>query len=341
MQFQKIKTTSYIIYLSFCFILISCSKNEPVNTKLYALKQEFSVYENSPVGQFVGIAHAYVNNQQDTLLYSITSGNDSNAFSIDALTGIITVNNSRVLDYETHPKFVLGISAVSSNNIHNFDTTIVYIDLINTGIPTNGLVSYYMFANNLVDYISSKTGTGKNIAFFYDRRGWYKESIEFLGFKSYAILDSIYDFPSRTISFWFKALNINEQLQIMYSSNDSSLLYGQTVFSVRKTDTTNYLLINVGDISDSTAIYQDIWYQTAVAINANKATFYLNGQSFGQQVMGSFLHSNFGASKATLGVDCSLTRNYYQGLMDNLLIYNRSLNDLEARTIYFEDDLMY
>jgi hypothetical protein len=341
MRFQSAIKIFSLVILAMSILLVSCSKDEAINSKTFALKQEFSVYENSPKYQFVGIAHAYKGNSTDTLEYFITSGNDSNAFSIDMKSGIITVNNPAVLDYEKHPRFALGISSFKLSNLLDYDTTVVYIDLKNVGIPANGLVSYFGCDNNLDDYISHKNGVGTTISYFYDRRGWFKSSVEFMGLESYAILDSIYDFPSRTICFWFKALNLTDKLQIIYSSNNSSLVHGQTIFSVRKTDTTNWCIITAGDATDSTKIYENNWYQAAITVNGSSSTFYLNGQQFGQQIISSYLHSDCASQNVTLGVDCSLSNNYYQGLMDELIIFNRALSSWEIRNCYMEDDLVY
>ncbi|CAE7674530.1 CELSR3, partial [Symbiodinium sp. KB8] len=46
----------------------------------------------------------------DTLTFSIISGNTGYAFAIDSGTGMITVNNSDMIDYETYPFFHLAIS---------------------------------------------------------------------------------------------------------------------------------------------------------------------------------------------------------------------------------------
>ncbi|MEZ5082513.1 MAG: cadherin repeat domain-containing protein [Bacteroidales bacterium] len=56
--------------------------------------QDFSVAENSSVGQLVGLVVANDPNPEQSLTFSITSGNTNNAFQIDAATGNLTVNNS-------------------------------------------------------------------------------------------------------------------------------------------------------------------------------------------------------------------------------------------------------
>ena len=332
------KISTSILFCSLT-LLISCKKDEPVDSNPHAFKQEFSVDENSLTGQFVGVVHAFDQNQNDTLMYMITSGNDSNAFSLDMVTGILTVNNPSILDYEKHPGFVLKISAINSSNLLLQDSAEIYIDIKNNGITMNGLVSFFPFANSLDDVISHKDATGALTSFFFDRRNWLKESLEFMGYKSYAVLDSIYDFPSRTVSFWFKALNINSK-QILYNSDNSLLQNGLTSFYVNEIDTAHWLYYAAGDAKDSIEIYENCWYQACITVNNNAVTFYLNGQQFGQSTISSYLHSGCSTQYVTLGVDCSLTNYYYQGLIDDLLIYNRALNATEIRNQYLEYDLV-
>ena len=45
----------------------------------------------------------------DTLTYTIVSGNDAEAFSLDSEIGELTVSTSSALDFETTPSYSLGI----------------------------------------------------------------------------------------------------------------------------------------------------------------------------------------------------------------------------------------
>ncbi len=71
--------------------------------------QTFSISENSPNGQQVGTVIATDPDAGQTLTYTILSGNTNNAFQIGSSTGVLTVNNSTALNYETTPTFTLVV----------------------------------------------------------------------------------------------------------------------------------------------------------------------------------------------------------------------------------------
>jgi hypothetical protein len=74
------------------------------------------IAENSPNGTVVGTVTARDPNPADTLTYSIVGGTGMGVFSIDALTGRITVANSAALDYEATPSYTLTVM-VQDNGI--------------------------------------------------------------------------------------------------------------------------------------------------------------------------------------------------------------------------------
>ncbi len=76
----------------------------------------FTVDENSPGGTVVGAVTASDADPDDTLAYRITAGNTNNAFSIEAETGVITVNNGSELDYETTPVYSLTVQVSDGVN---------------------------------------------------------------------------------------------------------------------------------------------------------------------------------------------------------------------------------
>jgi parallel beta-helix repeat protein len=80
--------------------------------------QAFSINENSANGTNVGNVIASDTDAGQTLTYSILSGNTSGAFTINASTGILTVANSSVLNFEVTPLFSLIIK-VQDNGAGN------------------------------------------------------------------------------------------------------------------------------------------------------------------------------------------------------------------------------
>ena len=76
--------------------IVSVSVTE-VNQSPVIINQTFSIAENSPNGQQVGVVVASDPDAGQTLTYSIISGNTNNAFAINAGTGALSVNNSAAL----------------------------------------------------------------------------------------------------------------------------------------------------------------------------------------------------------------------------------------------------
>jgi hypothetical protein len=71
----------------------------------------FSIGENPHEGASVGTIQG-TDPENDALTYKIISGNESDAFTIDELTGEITIANGKKLDYETQNSYNLTVKAI-------------------------------------------------------------------------------------------------------------------------------------------------------------------------------------------------------------------------------------
>ncbi|MEQ1738691.1 MAG: FG-GAP-like repeat-containing protein [Methyloglobulus sp.] len=98
----------------------------------------FTLTENSKEGVVVGIIAA---SGENPLNYAITSGNsdpdsDSNpVFAIDSATGVISVNDSGDLDFETISQFNLEVKVTDADSLS--DTADVIVQLSNVDEPGN------------------------------------------------------------------------------------------------------------------------------------------------------------------------------------------------------------
>ncbi|MBI5041269.1 MAG: cadherin domain-containing protein, partial [Gammaproteobacteria bacterium] len=99
-----------------------------VNDAPVVNNQNFGVDENSANGTVVGSVAA-TDADGNTLSYSITAGNTNNAFTINAATGQITVNNASALDFETTPSFGLTVQVQDNGTGMLTDTATVTINL--------------------------------------------------------------------------------------------------------------------------------------------------------------------------------------------------------------------
>lgn len=91
----------------------------------------FALAENSALNSPVGTASATDSNVGDTLTYSITGGNSSGAFSINPVTGEISVANPAVLDFETTPSFALTVQVADDDGATDSSTITVNLTDVN------------------------------------------------------------------------------------------------------------------------------------------------------------------------------------------------------------------
>lgn len=87
-----------------------------VNESPVVQARNFLIAENSVNGAFIGTIAASDPDLGQTKTYSITGGNVNNAFSIDPTTGVLRVNNSAALDFETTPQFNLTVTVTDNGN---------------------------------------------------------------------------------------------------------------------------------------------------------------------------------------------------------------------------------
>lgn len=85
--------------------------------------QQFTIPENSPNSTIVGTVVA-TDPDGSSLNYTITSGNDGGVFVLNGTTGQITVANGSLLDYETHPVYLLQVSISDGYNAITIPVTI-------------------------------------------------------------------------------------------------------------------------------------------------------------------------------------------------------------------------
>jgi hypothetical protein len=110
--------------------------------------QTFSIAENSPNGQQVGVVVATDPDAGQTLTYSIISGNTGNAFAINANTGAISVNNSAALNYEAITTFGLTVRAQDNGQGNLYSQATVTVNLTNVNENPNISNQTFSIAEN-------------------------------------------------------------------------------------------------------------------------------------------------------------------------------------------------
>ena len=128
--------------------------DESINQPPSLSDATFSIAENSPNNTLIGTLEASdINN--DTLTYSIISGNTDQAFGLDASTGGLTVANNVTLDFESIPVFSLLVQvsdgALSDSATVTINLTDVDEDSTTTNQAPTITAATYSLAENSVN----------------------------------------------------------------------------------------------------------------------------------------------------------------------------------------------
>ena len=236
---------------------------------------------------------------------------------------------------------VILIVSISSCKKDNTNTT------ISTTIPTNGLVAWYPFNGNANDSTGKGlSGTVYNATLTSDRFGKANSAYSFNGINSYidlgidtAINNVLNDF---SLSYWIKT-NIEGGCIISSYSNENGS-YWRFLSAIRDTnDILTNFLINGGDgiWQDGTSLVNSIeinkWYNITVVRNGKVLSTYINDMLSKSDTVSSNPMNNPTNPYATtkIGVDVpSNNTEYFSGVIDNLLFYNRALSTTEIYDIY-------
>lgn len=120
------------------------------------------IIENSVNGTVVGRVTATDQDIGDTISYSIVGGTGSSAFSINSTTGVITVANSTLLNYESVTTYTLDIRATDNGTGSLFDAktiTINVLDLPENTAPVIGALGPLTVAENAANNTVLGTAT--------------------------------------------------------------------------------------------------------------------------------------------------------------------------------------
>jgi uncharacterized protein YjdB len=136
--------TNSITLLPYTSAVLIKSQNQPPLIQ----NQSFQVMKTSPNGTFVGKVLASDPNTNQILTYSILMGNSNGAFSINGMTGDLTVANSAALDLLTAPSQVLVVN-VQDNGLGFLSSQAnITINVLSTaGCGAVGNISYQVWNN--------------------------------------------------------------------------------------------------------------------------------------------------------------------------------------------------
>ncbi|HET6424096.1 MAG TPA: cadherin repeat domain-containing protein [Planctomycetaceae bacterium] len=114
--------------------LLSAVQPAAINQPPVVQPKAFAINENSATGAFIGTVNA-TDPEAGSLTFSIDSGNETGAFAINAVTGVLSVASSAALDFETTPQFTLQVRATDNGSPAASSTATVTVSLFDRNEP--------------------------------------------------------------------------------------------------------------------------------------------------------------------------------------------------------------
>lgn len=206
-------------------------------------------------------------------------------------------------------------------------------------IPTNGLVAYYPFNGNANDF-SGNNNNGQlygGLVLTEDRFGNSNSAYLFDGVNDYIVCPTN-NFPiggtARSISVWIKSPNMavgNKMLLGWGSPTNfkmSALAMGRGNLPSRK-----LMYWGWGDDFDTQMQLQDnVWYHIVYTYENNLGKLYVNGSLDNS----ANLYPNTPSGTSFYIGDFTTVCNNFNGIIDDIRIYNRTLSNSEVQDLYNE-----
>ncbi|MHA1280018.1 MAG: LamG domain-containing protein, partial [Candidatus Helarchaeota archaeon] len=138
-----------------------------------------------------------------------------------------------------------------------------------------------------------------------------------------------------TLSAWIKPKTVSGDHKIFYKSEDNSKGYGLAIYH-NKLESYVYTssgVISTRSVSGKTDLNINEWYFVTCVYDGKKAQLYLNGNPYGEAQYGSgnILSANHSLHIGKYDVAEML---YFDGVIDEVRIYNRALSPAEVRDLY-------
>jgi hypothetical protein len=305
----------------------------PANSGIPSINdQVFNLNENSVNGTLVDTVSVNIINVEQKLFFKILDGNAENAFSIDENTGALFVNDSKFIDYEINPVFILTVEVRNDYDEPARDTANITINLVDISPEQDGLISFYAFQGNTLDSLGNHNGSENNVQ--YEEGADTNKYLSLNGMDTYVDLNFPFDFESRTINLWFRVTEEQGEISILYVSDNPNLQNGMTIMGVERSDTDVHLTYNFSSQLYTISINENEWYNASITVDHMSYGYYLNGELVKSGNAEYYKNSYNGVETAVVGCGRTVDRSYFYGLIDNLRIYNRALTESEIKSLY-------
>lgn len=305
--------------------------------------QSFDLDENPESGLAIGTLQATDEESHQQLNYSMTPRSDSGFVSIEAATGVISVLDPDMFDYETRKSFWIEVVVQDDHEDSMSDTAIITININDALEITDGLVAFYPFNGNADDASGNAIhGQVNGATLTTDRHRNSERAYHFDGIDDYILLNNAYSLHFEdtdfSISVWFEFASMEIKPQEIFSVYSSSGVNRELRFgSNASRDSIHFKLYDNGGAEGDLSYLPRYtgWNHMTVTKNSSEVKFYINGILIAEMpVTASLLHTN---AKVLIGaVEKSTTSpdELFNGKIDDIYIHSRVLEDWEVATLY-------
>lgn len=215
-------------------------------------------------------------------------------------------------------------------------------------IPTQGLIAYYPFNGNANDESGNEiNGTVIGPTLSTDRHGNANSAYSFDGVDDYIEADaSLLPTAERTISVWFYTNSVDNRPSVLgYGGGGGATSWFMVINAngQRSFHMSCHWLVNRIDYYYSKPPIEN-WYHWVITINNNGTKVYVNGveevsnTTFIDNTIVNGTELGIGVISSTAGVVPYTDGNvkYFNGMIDDIRIYNRALSIEEIQILYQE-----
>ncbi|MCB9208123.1 MAG: T9SS type A sorting domain-containing protein [Ignavibacteriales bacterium] len=207
-------------------------------------------------------------------------------------------------------------------------------------IIEDSLVAYYPFNGNANDESGNFLhGTVYGSTLDKDRNNSDNSSFYFDGINNFISLPTDFDFPERTICLWFNFHDFTSDQGIIYTSDHPELNFSSSKMLIRDINNEAQLEYYVGGILNeigSVIIDKNRWYFIALSVDQQNVKCYLNSELIKTFPFINHHSNSSNFETALLGTDRYANGRFFNGLIDDIRIYNKVLDQVDINSLYIE-----
>ena len=218
--------------------------------------------------------------------------------------------------------------------------TVISFGQVPNYVPTDSLVGYWGFNGNANDESGNgNDGTNNGATLTADRFGNANSAYDFDGVNDYISLDALFNFPSRSISFFIfpdatppsNSTGYNES--IIFDQQTNQLNYGATQVEFNSEhEIIGQVGLNTNLSGSSDSLTLDVWHHVVFLIDTNSASLYVDANFYASLPYDS--HSGNGSGNIAFVATKYTLTDFFNGKIDDIGIWSRVLDSCEIIDLY-------